>query len=263
MSVGVVIPTRNMGGSLEKALESACSQFPDRVIVVDDASEDNTPSVVDRFAKRCSFVECVRWEKKQPCHVSALRPIFLDLGCAHSIGLAADDILLPGIVDAIRGHLHQAVIFTHYSCELAGNPELRWEAKHPYVETTELSPLEMRERIQTQPSVETGIGSSLREDVTRWLWDNEWDSLGPHSDSIGYATAAAIFGCVYLPIYGAHISFNPKGYGQKESDKDPDFWSDRVREFTSRVGLDELTSNALIQKRCYYNLNEQFWFHCE
>lgn len=259
-TVGIVVPVRNMARTLERSLQSACEQAPDRIVVVDDASEDETPLVAAKFVEQFPFVEYVRRETKQECHVSALEPVYESLGCDQVIGLAADDTLLPGLINVVRDNAEHAVIFTHYSTELVSDPSVRGVVQHPYEETTVLTPREMCERIRTQPSVETGIGSSVRRDVMAWLWRNEWQGLGPHSDSVGYTTAAALFGCVYSPIYGAHIYFNPKGYGQSEADKFPDLWAKRVREFAARVELDAETCEALVQKRCYYEIKEQHWY---
>ena len=259
-TVGIVVPVRNMARTLERSLQSACVQAPDRIVVVDDASEDETPLVAAKFAEQFPFVELVRWKQKQECHVTALAPVYRELGCDQVIGLSADDTLLPGLVDVVRDNAEHAVIFTNYSTELVSDPSVKGVVEHPYKETTVLTPREMCERIRTQHPVETGIGSSLIRDVVQWLWDNEWSELGPHSDSVGYATAAALFGCAYSPIYGAHIYFNPKGYGQSEADKFPDLWAKRVREFAARVELDAETCEALVQKRCYYEIKEQHWY---
>lgn len=260
VSVGILIPTRNMASTLANALESACSQNPDIVMVVDDASEDGTPEIIAGFSTKYPFLRSVRWSQKSDCHLTALRRVLNSLECEHVIGLGADDMILPGLVDVVREHSEAAVVFSNYSCELLGNPQIKWHASHPYTQATALNPEQMRHRIQTQPAVETGIGSSVRKDVLRWLSRHEWQRLGPHQDSIGYAAAAATFGCVYVPIFGAHVRFNPNGYGQRESETGRETWAKEAVLFLERVGMDQETSTALIQKRCYYELREQFWF---
>jgi glycosyltransferase involved in cell wall biosynthesis len=261
VSVGVIIPTRNMAATLGSALESACAQRPDSVVVVDDASEDDSPQIVAQYAARYPFIRSIRQPEKSPCHLEALQSVLDSLDCDHLIGLGADDFLLPGLIDAVRENLDQAVVFSNYSCELISQPELRWHAIHPFQKNTVLSPEEMRHRIRTQPAVETGIGSSVSRDVLQWLSRHEWQRLGPHQDSIGYAAAAATFGCVYVPIFGAHIRFNPEGYGQRQSETGRETWAKEAVSFLQRAGIDQETSAALIQKRCYYELCEQFWFN--
>ena len=258
--VCVIIPTRNMARQLDKALRSVCIQTPGLVIVVDDASDDDTPDVVSRYADEFGFVASVRWPSKSECHVTALETVYDSLRCKHVIGLAADDLLMHGLIGAIRDNIESPVIFTNYSAQLVTNPDLRWTVSHPYTEATALTPDEMRLRVQTQPSVETGIGSSIRWDVLQWLRNAQWQKLGPHQDSVGYATAACVFGCVYLPMVGAHVYFNPQGYGQKQSEDNRDQWCEQILAFASRASLDEKTTQALLQKRAMQDPKNEFWY---
>lgn len=237
-----------MAATLGRAIDSACNQGPDVLVVVDDASEDDTPAVVERYSSRFECVRYIRHPQKTACHITAMRPVYESLKCDHLIGLAADDILLPGLVKAVRQYSEHAVVFTHYSCS---HGQRHWEVRHPFATPTVVPPGDMRIRIQTQQPVETGVGSSVRRDVMQWLWDLEWQRMGPHGDSIGYATAAAVFGCVYLPMLGAHIEFNPHGYGQTTAASNPRHWAERALEFMQKADLDIDTMRALIAKRCH------------
>lgn len=248
MKVGVVCATRNMAATLGRAMDSVCHQAPDVFVVVDDASEDDTPAVVEHWASRFPFVEYVRHREKTPCHVAALRPVYDSLRVDHVIGLAADDILLPGLVKAIREYAIHAVVFTNYTCSRDSHS---WRVSHGYAEATTLAPHAVRQRLQTHVATETGIGSSVRSDVMQWLWATGWHLLGPHADSIGYASAAAMLGAVYLPMDGAHVDFNANGYGQRTAAADPHGWALKARRFMERAGLDARTAEALIEKRCY------------
>lgn len=248
MTVAVVIATRNMAATLGKAIDSACHQGPDAVVIVDDASEDETPAVVEHYANQFTCVRYVRHREKTPCHVTALRPVYASLDFDHFIGLGADDILLPGLVTAVRDNAMHAVVFTEYTC--SSGPQ-SWRVSHGYADKATLTPHEVRVRLQNHNATETGIGSSVRSDVMAWLWQMGWGELGPHADSIGYATAAAVFGAVYLPMAGGHIEFNPQGYGQRTAAADPNGWAAKARAFMARAGLDATTAEALIAKRCY------------
>lgn len=242
-----IIPTHNMASTLGRALGSACHQAIDEIVVVDDASTDDTAVVVERYASRFPAVTYVRHAEKAACHITALKPVYDALDADHVLGLSADDIFLPGLATAVRRNIEHGVVFTHYTCEHAGHV---WKVTHPFTEDTAVSPGDMRLRVETQQPVETGIGSSVRMDVMRWLWDLGWAELGPHSDSIGYATAACVFGAAYVPLFGAHIQFNPNGYGEREAKAHPLKWAERAFEFTRRAGLDDATARALILKRC-------------
>lgn len=247
-AVSIILPTRNMAATLRRAMDSACSQGPDVLCVVDDASDDDTPVVVERFNMKHDFVRYVRRTEKAPCHVAALRPAYDALPDGHVIGLSADDILLPGLVTSVRAYADHAVIFTNYSVE---DGERSWQVQHPYVKPIHLTPAAMCKRLQTQRPAETGIGSSIRTDVMRWLWQLGWHELGPHADSIGYATAAAVHGALYLPMVGSHVHFNRNGYGQRVAAENPAGWAGAARTFMRRAGLDHLTTEALVERRCY------------
>lgn len=247
-AVSVIIPTRNMASTLWRAIDSACSQGPDAVYVVDDASDDDTAAVVERYTMQYAFVRYVRHPEKAACHVAALRPVYDELPDGHVIGLAADDIILPGLVTAVRRCIDAPVVFTSYT---ASDGERTWEVAHPFVRSVAMQPAAVEKRLQTQRPTETGIGSSVRTDVMRWLWDMGWQHLGPHSDSIGYATAAAKFGCVYLPITGAHIEFNHNGYGQRAARENTATLEAAARDFMQRAGLHSETIEVLVRNRIH------------
>lgn len=248
MSVCVVIPTWNMADTVGLALYSACSQKPSSVIVLDDASEDKTCDIVSAYAKHFPFVRFIKRLKKSSCHVSASREIYESIQEDHVISLAADDVLMPGIVDWVEENIASPVVFSHYACD---DGKRQWIVCHPFAETTHLSPEEMSKRIISSPPVETGIGSSVRRDVMRWLFKNGFHKLGPHSDSIGYATAGAIFGCTYIPIVGAAIRYNVNGYGVKNATERKEELAQESLTFMLSVGLDLAVATSLITKRCY------------
>lgn len=93
--VSIVIPTFNQGRYLAQAIDSVLAQdYPEiELIVLDDGSTDETPSVLDRYRER------VRWER----HDNIGQAQTVNKGWAMSSGtilsyLAADDYLLPGAV---------------------------------------------------------------------------------------------------------------------------------------------------------------------
>ena len=54
LSIGVVVPTYNRAGFLPETLDAILGQTrpPDAIVVVDDGSTDETPSVLARYAPR-------------------------------------------------------------------------------------------------------------------------------------------------------------------------------------------------------------------
>jgi len=81
-SLGVVVVCRNVENFVEQALDSIDLQIVDRVVVVDDDSEDSTPSAVQRFMRDCSEAEkCQFIENNER----------IGLGHSRNVGLASID----------------------------------------------------------------------------------------------------------------------------------------------------------------------------
>lgn len=93
LSIGVVIPAYNGARVLGDALESVLDQDPPpaEVVVVDDGSTDETPTVLVKYAGR---VQCARQPNRG---VSAARNAGLArLTSSAVVFLDQDDLLLPG-----------------------------------------------------------------------------------------------------------------------------------------------------------------------
>lgn len=104
-AVSVVIPTRNRAAMLTEALDSVRCQTvqPLEVIVVDDASDDETPTIVNRFGPRCRYLR----------NPNRLGPAASrNRGCALARGsligfLDSDDLWKPGKLEAQLRRLKQ------------------------------------------------------------------------------------------------------------------------------------------------------------
>lgn len=243
MRVAVIIPSRNMAGTLARAIESCAGA--DEIHVVDDASVDHTQEVVARLDRH---VYLWRWPVKSRCHLSALRVVYEACQCDQIVGLGADDALLPGFVPAVRDYGGVAVVFTDYAVIDEGGRTL-YTIEQGFDCPTVLVPEEMQRRVAGERhATETGIGSSLRKDVADWLWRHGWESLGPHMDSVGYATAACRFGCVFVPIVGAAYTMASRSFG-RDNEPDRDRWGRSFLNFVGASGLEESAARALGRKR--------------
>ena len=104
--LSAVIPTRNRAQLVCEAIESALSQRNGQVevIVVDDASTDNTAEVIgERFGSR---VKCLRHEERKGAGASRNTGIRASRG--HLVAfLDDDDLWLPGKLDAEISALEQ------------------------------------------------------------------------------------------------------------------------------------------------------------
>jgi GT2 family glycosyltransferase len=115
-SISVIIPTYNRAHSLGDAIDSALNQTlpPDEIIVVDDASTDNTDQVLARYSDR---IRVLRNQTNQ----GASRSRNLAVQASHGDYIAfldSDDIFLPKKLalqmDAARKHPDACVIGTGY-----------------------------------------------------------------------------------------------------------------------------------------------------
>lgn len=246
-TVAVVIPVRNMADTLERAVLSAAGA--DEIHVVDDASTDNIGEVMARLPVKVTYW---RWPMKTRNHMAALRTVYHASACRQIIGMGADDVLKPQLVSAVRSNAEAAVILSDYDVvDPEGNkinhvPQDARELRH-------LTPNEMRKRLQSpRIASETGIGSSLRADVADWLWRHNWEAIGPHMDSIGYASAAATFGCLLLPFTGAAYTDGRSSYGRSSlaTQEQEVQWGRLAFQFLERAGIDDATADALLRKRC-------------
>lgn len=97
--VSICIPNYNMGTYLRYALESALAQdySPLEVVVVDNASTDCSPTIIEEFAQRDSRLRWVRNPQTVPMSVNWNRCLQLAHGAYFNL-LSADDMLTPMFV---------------------------------------------------------------------------------------------------------------------------------------------------------------------
>ena len=99
-TLSVIIPNFNHSHCIDKALDALATQSvkPKEVIVVDDASTDDSVAVVEAFMKRYATIHLLRNEKNLGTHSAANR------GIVHASGeyvhiTASDDRVMPGFVE--------------------------------------------------------------------------------------------------------------------------------------------------------------------
>ena len=99
-SLSVIIPNFNHGHCIAGALDAFLTQTvkPKEIIVVDDASTDDSVIVVETYAKRDPIIRLLRNEKNLGTHPAANRGIVCASGQYVHI-TASDDRVLPGFVE--------------------------------------------------------------------------------------------------------------------------------------------------------------------
>jgi glycosyltransferase involved in cell wall biosynthesis len=95
--VDIVIPCYNYGRFLEECVQSVLTQGPDvRVLIIDDASSDDSVSVAMRLAEADRRVNVIAHPKNRG-HIATYNEGLLDWAEAdYSVLLSADDVLTPG-----------------------------------------------------------------------------------------------------------------------------------------------------------------------
>lgn len=98
--VSVVMPVHNGVPYLEKCIESVVSQKyePLEIVIVDDASSDETPEILRKYAARDARIKIITVEK-QPALGNVLN---IGVKASHGkyiVRMDADDVMLPGRIE--------------------------------------------------------------------------------------------------------------------------------------------------------------------
>jgi hypothetical protein len=250
MSVSVVIPTRNKAATLSRAIVSAASQNPVEVLVVDDASTDDTPGIVEQLRGVYSCIRYERHSSKAADWQEAMAHFYCTLQSSHVIHMGADDWLANGVVDSVNRHPDAAVVFHDYLVANTDGTQIG-AVSNGFESVMHMSAAQMCSRLVEYPyPTETGIGSGMRLDCLRWLEAKHFWRMGPWSDAIGFAAVAALWGCVFVPSGGATFTQDDHGYGATNRNS-----SDSIRymaeciSFLASSGVPSDAAAALCRKR--------------
>lgn len=128
--VTAYIPTRNRVDSLERAIQSVVEQTwsPIEIIVVDDASEDGTQALLEKFSSTHS-IKVIRNE--QSIGAAACRNVAIQQASGEFVaGLDDDDIWRPKRVELLLEAFEDGYAGTCSHDRLTfGNRELVWKKK--------------------------------------------------------------------------------------------------------------------------------------
>lgn len=126
--VSVIIPTKNRAELLERAVESAAEQTWENIeiIVVDDASDDETPKVLKELQKKYP-VKTVR--NNTPAGAAACRNIAVSLAAGNYIaGLDDDDYWRPKRIELLMDELEDGYSAAcSYDRMVMGEKEFVWK----------------------------------------------------------------------------------------------------------------------------------------
>lgn len=242
----VIIPTRNMASTLGRAIESV--RAADEIIVVDDASEDDTEAV----AKGFQGVTYIRHPEKTADHNAAQRHIWLGVRSDQIVGLAADDWLYPGAIEAMKSCVDAPVVFTDADI-FDGSGRYVSGIYHNFYGVK--SPAEVREKLHARAGAgEHGFATAIRTDISAWLWHGGWQILGPAMDSVGLTMVAALFGAAYLSVKGGAFTVHEGGsYGRDpaRSTEEHSRIADTAVSWMLSIGMDSATVRAVAVTRLF------------
>lgn len=142
--LSICIPTYNFGAFIEATLRSALVQMQPgvEIVVLDSASTDDTPAVVERLQRSWS---CIRY-------VRAVRKEGIDRDLAHAVSLAcgeycwlfsADDIMAAGALQTVLRAIacpHDVFICQHSNADIAMR---EIDACHPVLDVGEITTFEL------------------------------------------------------------------------------------------------------------------------
>ncbi len=96
VTVSVVTSVFNQEKTIGQAIESvlALGDCIEEYVILDDASTDNTASIVAEYARKNPVIKFLRNEKNGGC-VAGFRRLFAEARGNYVLGLAGDDFLLP------------------------------------------------------------------------------------------------------------------------------------------------------------------------
>jgi glycosyltransferase involved in cell wall biosynthesis len=202
-AITVVMPNRNHGHYIAAALEAVCTQShrPDRVVVVDDRSTDDSRDIVARLMDRFPVIERVENPSARGT-VRNLNDWLFRIDTEYVLFAGADDLIFPDFLKRTAGLLdaHPAAPFaTSASAEMdaAGRP-LPLPRAVPSNATCFLSPGEVLDRLMAHGAFGAGNTTLYRTALLRGAggFPAEFQAF---CDGYLLQSMALERGCIYIP----------------------------------------------------------------
>jgi len=106
IQLSLCIPTYNRAKFLTETIESILTQFNDEVelIISDNASEDNTTEIVQRYQQLHPRITYHRWDKNMGADANFLKVVELSRG-KFCWFIGSDDTVTPGAIEKVISYL--------------------------------------------------------------------------------------------------------------------------------------------------------------
>ena len=203
-SLTVLMPNYNHGAYIAEALESVASQTvpPDRILVADDGSTDDSVTVLTGLQARIPYLEvivneCNRGPVATCCDLIARS----DTECIYM--MAADDKIRPGFFEATLDLLHrypQAGLCSALSGLIDADGEDVGMVDTPIVRRVPsyLSPTELRDSLLRDGWFAAGNATVYRREALRSAGSLR-EELGPLCDGFAARVVALTHGACFAP----------------------------------------------------------------
>ncbi len=218
-TLSVIIPNYNHGHLIERALDAITGQSfrPIEIIVVDDASEDQSIDVIHRYRQRYHIVQLIRNDCNRGVIASINRGVENAKGDYLYLG-GADDTILPGFFE--RGMSgaelcpHAGFSFADYAVVYPHTNEYRETRLQLRQHSSYISPEELL-KIMQQKQFQLGFLSAIirRSALTQYFpfppelkWHFDW--------FLSHALAFQ-YGIYYIPETLAVFRPQPKSYSNQ------------------------------------------------
>jgi glycosyltransferase involved in cell wall biosynthesis len=199
------LPNYNHGGLIGRALEALTAQerAPDEIIVVDDASTDDSVRIIEEFAANSSVVKLLRNAHNLGV-IPTLERGLRSARAKYVYFAAADDFVLPGFFETALRRLDanpDLGLFCGQAVLVEGRtnrPFAMRPAVWPRMSAGRVNPARVRRLLETTDNwILTGSSVFRRECV---LWAGGLDNrLGPFADGMLGRKLALKFGFFFEP----------------------------------------------------------------
>lgn len=206
-TISVCIPVYNHGSLLPRSLEAYLSQSSqvDEILLLDDASTDNTLEVINSYASKHSHIRVFRNEENRGVIYSAHR-LLREAEGRWSWFVAADDYPEPGSVEAIRSMLPLAeetgagILFGKMRTVTMDGQEKMVDGASGWDKAAFITPHEyLNQFLREEPPMISLSASTIFNTKLLAEAGGQKEEIGPWADTFVLRYLALKHGAVYVP----------------------------------------------------------------